>query len=56
MSDKEAQKEEEAERALWECPTLRRLATEYAEGGGVYQSEGTCALDGSHSRKNAICF
>jgi hypothetical protein len=45
---------------LWERPTVRRLATKYAEGAGMLHdegnpSQGTCAMSGagSHSCKNA---
>jgi hypothetical protein len=57
MSDKDVETADDRGRAAWERPTLRRLATEYAEGGGPTQNEGNCtiAFPNSHSRKNAIC-
>jgi hypothetical protein len=46
--------------SLWERPTVRRLATKYAEGAGMLHDEGNpsngiCAQPGpgSHSCKNA---
>jgi len=45
----------EDSRALWEPPTFRRLATKYAEGGGILQDEGqNCGTQGQpqHSCKN----
>jgi len=53
VAAKSSQEEKEDNRALWECPAVRRLATEYAEGGGPYQSEGACTGTGTHSAKNA---
>ena len=53
-------KQGEDNRAVWERPALRRLATKYAEGSGSFHDEGnppsgTCAQGGtgSHSCKNA---
>ena len=43
--------QEEGDRAVWERPAVRRLATEYAEGGGPHQSEGNCIPGGTHSAK-----
>jgi hypothetical protein len=42
------------DRAPWERPAFRRLATKYAEGAGFLQDEGVCQGQnpGSHSCKN----
>jgi hypothetical protein len=55
MTSKNSQGDYEDNRSQWERPTLRILATEFAEGGGPTQDEGNCTLGGKHSQKNAIC-
>ena len=52
LAAKSGQEEEEGGRAVWERPAVRRLATEYAGGGGPYQSEGNCLPNGTHSARN----
>jgi hypothetical protein len=51
--NRDESKQDEDNRALWERPSFRRLATEYAEGGGPNQDEGNTNLNGNHSAKNA---
>jgi hypothetical protein len=47
------------ERALWERPAIRHLATKYAEGAGLFRSEGVpgggqdCVAGTDHSCKGA---
>jgi hypothetical protein len=40
-------------RLEWQRPAFRRLATEYAEGGGPTSNEGNNNPGGTHSAKNA---
>ena len=47
-------KKNEDNRAFWERPAVRRLATEYAQGDALLQSEGNCMPGGDHSGKNVV--
>jgi hypothetical protein len=53
--NREPLKQDEDNRALWERPVIRRLATKDAEGTGGCLSEGeSCSAGtGMHSGKNA---
>jgi hypothetical protein len=48
-------REDEDNRALWECPTFRRLAANYAELGHGLRDDGNCTgagHPGVHSCKH----
>jgi hypothetical protein len=53
LAAKSSQEDEVGNRAVWERPAVRQLATEYAQGGGPLRSEGMCTGSGAHSAKQA---